>query len=90
MESKKITDQEFLEKSWRELLYDPKDDYYGCSKFFSHPYSAELGLVSPKWFLEASWDQIRNYKPPSYYRNRGKDLEIFKSINFENLKLERK
>lgn len=57
-----------LNMSWNELLYDPESDYYLVDKYnnFNIPWSKK-GIVSPRWLLNASWDEVLNYNPRKYH-----------------------
>lgn len=86
MKRKELTDKEFIKISWNELTYNSEDDYYGCTPEYNDDLLLENGIVSPRWILRASWDEIRNFKPPRYYKNKKNDLEIFKTLEINKSK----
>lgn len=76
MKSNDINALKILNMSWNELLYDPESDYYLVDKYnnFNMPWSKK-GIVSPRWLLNASWDEVLNYNPKKYHVD-DKVLEI--------------
>ena len=84
MKSNDIDALKILNMSWNELLFDPESSYYLVDKYnnFNMPWSKK-GIVSPRWLLNASQDDVLNYNPKKYHVD-DKVLEIL-NMNINDL-----
>lgn len=72
-EKRTCTVQEIMDMPWEQIRYTKKRGYYYPSILYNDYPFLEAGIVTAKWILEASWDEIRNFKKPRYHINGNLD-----------------
>lgn len=76
-EKRIYTPQEIMDMPWKKIRYNSMRGYYYPSILDNNYPYLEEGIVAARWILEASWDDIKNFKKPRYHINDNLD-EIMK------------